>query len=53
MNQENDMFRGSIMKAVNKLRNGGPGFKLAISCLVGVVGSSLYFGRKLDNELYR
>lgn len=53
MMQENDLIRGSILKAVNKLRNGGPGYKLAVTCLAGVVGSSLYFGRKVDNELYR
>lgn len=38
---------------IEKMRSGGPGYKLALLCMAGITSGSVYFGRNLENESYR
>ena len=38
---------------LKKLINGGSGYRISLSVMLGWIGSCLYFGRDFKNELYR
>lgn len=49
----NDFFKGKSLRYIHRMRNGGPGHKLAISSMALVILSSLYFGKSFKNEYIR